>query len=61
MKHVNNCYDLSIVFIHALELVDDLDLLLNGNWKHGSIPELWDGKTGSRIVTHLTQILRQRN
>ena len=38
-----------------------LDLLLNGNWKHGSIPELWDGKTGPRIITHLTQILRQRN
>jgi UDP-N-acetylglucosamine 2-epimerase (non-hydrolysing) len=28
-------------------------LLFSGNWKKTSIPELWDGKTGPRIVNHL--------
>jgi UDP-N-acetylglucosamine 2-epimerase (non-hydrolysing) len=26
------------------------DKLLNGNWKKGGIPELWDGKTSKRII-----------
>ena len=28
-----------------------LEKLFSGNWKKGSIPELWDGKTAERIVT----------
>lgn len=32
------------------------DRLFNGQWKKGSIPELWDGKTGERIVTILDQL-----
>jgi UDP-N-acetylglucosamine 2-epimerase (non-hydrolysing) len=31
--------------------------LFSGNWKQGSIPEKWDGKTGERIVEHLVKIL----
>ena len=27
--------------------------LFSGNWKSGSIPHLWDGKTAERIVDHL--------
>ena len=32
------------------------DRLFNGEWKKGDIPELWDGKTGERIVTILDQL-----
>lgn len=32
------------------------DRLFNGQWKKGAIPELWDGKTGERIVTILDQL-----
>ena len=34
-----------------------MDKLFSGNWKLGSIPEKWDGKTGERIVEHLKEIL----
>lgn len=34
-----------------------LDQLFQGKWKRGSIPPLWDGKTGERIVTHLESLL----
>ena len=34
-----------------------MDKLFSGNWKLGSIPEKWDGKTGERIVEHLLKIL----
>lgn len=27
-----------------------MDILFSGEWKKGSIPELWDGKAGQRIV-----------
>jgi len=30
--------------------------LLSGNWKKGGIPELWDGKTATRIVDHIVSI-----
>jgi UDP-N-acetylglucosamine 2-epimerase (non-hydrolysing) len=30
--------------------------LLSGNWKKGNIPELWDGKTATRIVDALVDI-----
>lgn len=28
-----------------------------GSWKQGSIPELWDGRSGIRIVDHLCRLL----
>ena len=30
--------------------------LFAGNWKKGAIPEMWDGQTAPRIVTHLTAL-----
>jgi UDP-N-acetylglucosamine 2-epimerase (non-hydrolysing) len=35
-----------------------LDKLTSGNWKKGSIPELWDGKTSERIVNTLLTIYK---
>lgn len=32
--------------------------LFSGNWKKGSIPELWDGKTSVRIVNELLNIIK---
>ena len=32
------------------------DRLFKGEWKKGDIPELWDGKTGDRIVNILEQL-----
>lgn len=34
-----------------------LKKLFSGNWKKGSIPELWDGHTAERIVNTLLEIL----
>ena len=34
-----------------------LDRLFAGQWKRGGIPEMWDGKTGERIVAQLEQLL----
>lgn len=33
-----------------------LDKLFSGNWKKGGIPELWDGRTGPRIIEHLLNL-----
>ena len=30
--------------------------LFSGNWKTGTIPHLWDGRTAERIVAHLLQL-----
>ncbi len=38
----------------ALKLA--LGKLFNGEWKKGSIPPLWDGKTAKRIVEVLLQL-----
>ncbi|ODS62981.1 MAG: UDP-N-acetylglucosamine 2-epimerase [Arenimonas sp. SCN 70-307] len=34
-----------------------LDRLFAGSWKQGSVPPLWDGRTGERIVAHLERLL----
>ena len=34
-----------------------LDKLFAGQWKKGSIPELWDGRTGERIAEVLDRLL----
>lgn len=34
-----------------------LDRLFAGEWKQGTVPPLWDGRTGERIVGHLEQLL----
>ena len=33
-----------------------MEKLFAGNWKNGTIPEMWDGKTAERIVSILTKI-----
>jgi UDP-N-acetylglucosamine 2-epimerase (non-hydrolysing) len=33
-----------------------LTQLMNGEWKKGTVPELWDGKTAGRIVDHLAAL-----
>ncbi|HMG66031.1 MAG TPA: UDP-N-acetylglucosamine 2-epimerase, partial [Chitinophagaceae bacterium] len=33
-----------------------LEKLFDGKCKKGSIPELWDGKSGERIIKHLCEI-----
>jgi UDP-N-acetylglucosamine 2-epimerase (non-hydrolysing) len=38
-------------------IVPALKRLYAGEWKSGSIPEMWDGKTGPRIVKCLEEIL----
>ncbi len=38
-------------------LAPAFEKLFAGQWKKGSIPPLWDGKTGARIVSHLEQLL----
>ena len=40
----------------SIALREALQRLLSGNWKKGSIPELWDGKTADRIVNALLNI-----
>lgn len=40
-------------------LAPAFDRLFSGNWKRGTIPELWDGKTGERIVTILETLLQR--
>lgn len=34
-----------------------MDKIMSGNWKKGSIPELWDGRAAIRIVKAIGQIL----
>jgi UDP-N-acetylglucosamine 2-epimerase (non-hydrolysing) len=34
-----------------------LERLFAGQWKKGSIPPLWDGRSGERIVEHLERLL----
>jgi UDP-N-acetylglucosamine 2-epimerase (non-hydrolysing) len=33
-----------------------LQKLFSGEWKKGTIPELWDGKTSERIIKHLLEL-----
>lgn len=33
-----------------------MDKLFSGNWKKGSIPELWDGKSAQRIISILERL-----
>jgi len=37
-------------------LTGEVERILSGEAKHGSIPPLWDGKTGKRIADHLLKI-----
>ncbi|MFV0530335.1 MAG: non-hydrolyzing UDP-N-acetylglucosamine 2-epimerase [Flavobacteriales bacterium] len=35
-----------------------LNILFNGEWKKGKIPNLWDGKTAERIVSKIIELLK---
>ena len=37
-------------------LVPALKKLIDGKWKRGGIPPLWDGKTSERIVSHIINL-----
>ena len=37
-------------------IIPYLDILLRGHWKKGSIPELWDGNTASRIIKIISDL-----
>ena len=38
------------------KLIPALKTLFNGDWKKGSVPHLWDGKTADRIIKHLIDL-----
>jgi UDP-N-acetylglucosamine 2-epimerase (non-hydrolysing) len=38
-----------------------MEKLFSGNWKKGSIPEMWDGETGDRIVQLLCASIFSKN
>ena len=42
-----------IVGVDTKKITLALKKLFSGNWKTGCIPELWDGKTSTRIVNHI--------
>ncbi|OFY62257.1 MAG: UDP-N-acetylglucosamine 2-epimerase [Bacteroidetes bacterium RIFCSPLOWO2_02_FULL_36_8] len=42
------------------QLKNLVDKILSGTWKKGKIPELWDGKTSTRIVSKLLEIQTER-
>ncbi|MDE5711410.1 MAG: UDP-N-acetylglucosamine 2-epimerase, partial [Bacteroides sp.] len=39
----------------ATALSDALDKLLQGEWKHATLPDRWDGRTAERIVQTLVE------
>jgi UDP-N-acetylglucosamine 2-epimerase (non-hydrolysing) len=41
-------------------LPGQIDRILTGNWKQGTVPELWDGATAPRIVDVLEEFLAGR-
>jgi len=45
-----------LVGTNPQKIAEAFKLLLAGAWKHGQIPELWDGKAANRIVNHLIEI-----
>ena len=46
-----------LVGTNPANLAPALERLFAGDWKQGSIPELWDGKAAERIVGHLERLL----
>lgn len=46
-----------LIGTNPANLVPAMERLFAGEWKKGSIPELWDGRTADRIVKNLEQLL----
>ncbi len=42
---------------HPKAIKPAMDKLFSGKWKHGEIPELWDGHTSERIVEQLLRFI----
>ena len=45
-----------LIGTNLTNLKNGLDKLFNGNWKSGSIPDLWDGNAAKRIVNILLKL-----
>ena len=45
-----------LIGTNLTNLKNGLDKLFNGNWKSGSIPDLWDGNAAKRIVDILLKL-----
>jgi UDP-N-acetylglucosamine 2-epimerase (non-hydrolysing) len=43
----------SLIKFDLSEISHYVDMIENGNYKKGSVPELWDGKATERIFTHI--------
>ncbi|MEO6801187.1 MAG: UDP-N-acetylglucosamine 2-epimerase (non-hydrolyzing) [Rhodanobacter sp.] len=43
--------------VTALELVPAVDKILAGDWSHGRKPDLWDGRTASRVAADIRRRL----
>ena len=46
-----------LIGTNPANLAPALERLFSGQWKKGSIPEKWDGRTGERIVAELERLL----
>jgi UDP-N-acetylglucosamine 2-epimerase (non-hydrolysing) len=42
------------------DLGHKVEQILMGNWKKGSIPKYWDGKTADRIMCRLIEEVQER-
>jgi UDP-N-acetylglucosamine 2-epimerase (non-hydrolysing) len=42
----------------AIKIKENLTKIFSGNWKKGSIPPLWDGRSAERIVKHIIEIFK---
>ena len=42
-----------LIGINPKAIKPALNLLFDGKWKKGEIPEKWDGNTGKRIISHI--------
>ena len=40
-------------------LGDEIDKIFKGKWKKGAIPDMWDGKTSTRIINILLKLFNE--
>ena len=45
-----------LIGTHPSAIAAAIERLRRGQWKKGEIPELWDGKSGERIVRHIQEL-----
>ena len=41
---------------NSKKIISATEKIMDGKWKKGKVPELWDGKTAERIVSFLRNI-----